>query len=101
MKESQRGIAALITLGLNPQSVGVFNLKAGSVAVSGDKAAVVLVGTLCSTGNQRSLASISDKNTVCRTNLDRDSVDPGFIVRLSKSASGTWEVVFQRPKGRA
>ncbi|WP_146259313.1 hypothetical protein [Streptomyces tateyamensis] len=71
-------------------SLSAHDLAAGSVEVTGDKAVVILTGSICS-------ADATAPGTAgprCLTNTDQNSTNPGFKVTLEQLSDGKWYVYF-------
>jgi hypothetical protein len=88
---SERVYLHAITLGLAPHSVDAMNISSHLTSIKQKKAIVVITGTLCSTGNFRTLVA-SDYGAMCHTNRDIASQDPMFRVTLVRNQLNQWQV---------
>jgi hypothetical protein len=86
---SNRAAFTVVTDGLSPGSVREKNIGTGYEKISGSHAVVVLTGTICNSGNKRTLAS-SRSNKFCETNINRKDLIQAFSVYLSRSVRGDW-----------
>jgi hypothetical protein len=88
---SDRQNFLLLTIGLKPSSVETYELRIGHVVSTGSHAVVTLTGTICSSGNFRSIRSLP-KRKYCDSNSDPVTSNPIFRFELSRFPGGRWFV---------
>jgi hypothetical protein len=88
---SQRATFRLVAAQIKPGSVKASDLKVGSVRKVGSKAYVILTGRLCNAN-----ATGVQGSEYCVSNSNPRSKNPAFEVKLSRSSSGAYYVIFQQ-----
>jgi len=95
---SSRSAFLALADGLGPASLSSRNLAAGSTAIRGEVAVVILTGTVCSSASQASLPPGSHAPAArCVTNSDPHSTSPVFRVTLGRETDGRWMIIYQIP----
>jgi hypothetical protein len=88
---AKRYLVPVFTDDLRTSSVDSHHLKVGSVTMSDLNAVVILLGTLCSTGNMRSLKSLP-KGKYCVQNTNPHSSNLAFKIDVLKIPGKGWFV---------
>lgn len=94
LQKSDQPLFLDISKGMQPNSTRAENLMAGNSKVTGNRATVVLTGTLCALAP--STANPMSPTQRCVSNQDPASKDPMFSVSLAQ-VQGSWCVTYNSP----
>jgi hypothetical protein len=77
----------IVELGIGDQELSARDLAVGSTKIDGDRATVIVLGTLC-----RKEPKAKTTEPECVTNTDPESANPIFRVFLARQADASWMV---------
>ena len=90
----QQQLFKLLIDNITKQSVAyIGHLRSGATHLHGNHGSVVIIGTLCSTGNRSSVAAQRSHRSLCQSNSAPNTTNPGFLVGVVRRY-GRWYVQY-------